>query len=193
MEGMPVLPPDLQELATDLEKADRTADTLVQDLTDEQFHWRPDEGRRWSIALCLDHLATANTVYGEAIRTAIESARHNGWTRQGAIAPTIAGRMFVRSLEPPVKRKSQAPAKIRPRGTDDRVEIMRRYHAAHRDIGTLIESCASIDVNRATFQNPFVPLVRMRVGTGLRVIAAHDRRHLWQAQRVTEAPGFPQP
>lgn len=190
---MPALPPDLQELAADLDKADLAADSLVRDLTDEQFFWRPDEGRRWSIALCLDHLATANTVYGDAIGAAIERAQQNGWTRRGGIRSTIAGRMFVNSMEPPVKRKSRAPAKIRPLGTADRGEVMRRYHEAHGHIRTLIESCASIDVNRATFQNPFIPLVRMRVGTGLRVIAAHDRRHVWQAQRVREAPGFLRP
>jgi hypothetical protein len=41
------------------------------------------------------------------------------------------------------------------------------------------------------FQNPFVPLLRFTIGTGLLVINAHDRRHLWQAERVEDAPGFP--
>jgi hypothetical protein len=29
-----------------------------------------------------------------------------------------------------------------------------------------------------------VPLIRVRVSTAFNVIAAHDRRHLWQAQQV---------
>jgi hypothetical protein len=28
------------------------------------------------------------------------------------------------------------------------------------------------------------------IATGLFVIAAHDRRHLWQAEQVRQAPGF---
>jgi hypothetical protein len=40
------------------------------------------------------------------------------------------------------------------------------------------------------FKNPFVPLLRFTIGTGLLVINAHDRRHLWP-ERVEDAPGFP--
>jgi hypothetical protein len=39
-------------------------------------------------------------------------------------------------------------------------------------------------VNGATFTNPFIKFVRVSVATGLNVIAAHDRRHLWQAEQV---------
>ena len=50
---------------------------------------------------------------------------------------------------------------------------------------------ADVDVTRATFQNPFIPIIRMRVATGLAVLAGHDRRHLWQAEQVKRAPGYP--
>jgi hypothetical protein len=50
---------------------------------------------------------------------------------------------------------------------------------------------SGIEFNRVRFKNPFVPLLRFTVGTGLMVINAHDRRHLWQAERVQVAPGFP--
>jgi len=48
-----------------------------------------------------------------------------------------------------------------------------------------------LDFNRVRFRNPFVPLLRFTVGTGLMIINAHDRRHLWQAQRVKEFEGYP--
>jgi hypothetical protein len=37
------------------------------------------------------------------------------------------------------------------------------------------------------FKNPFIHGVRFSLATGLYVIAAHERRHLWQAWRVREA------
>jgi hypothetical protein len=55
----------------------------------------------------------------------------------------------------------------------------------------LIRDAAEIDLTRATFQNPFIPIVRMRVATGLAILPAHDRRHLWQAEQVQLAPGYP--
>jgi hypothetical protein len=34
------------------------------------------------------------------------------------------------------------------------------------------------------FVNPFIRGVRFSLATGLRVIAAHERRHLWRARNV---------
>lgn len=64
----------------------------------------------------------------------------------------------------------------------------RRIQAEVRD---LLREAAGIDLNRTRFVNPFIPLVRFTVGTGFLVIAAHERRHLWQAERVKANPGFP--
>jgi hypothetical protein len=72
-----------------------------------------------------------------------------------------------------------------------REEIMRAYHEAHDLVRQLIRDAAAIDLNRSTFQNPFISFIRMRVGTGLAILAAHDRRHLWQAEQVKLAPGYP--
>jgi hypothetical protein len=181
---MTALPDDLQKLAHDVDAADARADALAGRVNDDQFFWQPDEGRRWSIALCLDHLAVANTVYGGAMRTAVDRARAAGWVRRGPATPGFFGRKFVESLEPPAKRRTSAPGKIRPRRISSRAEVLRSYHAAHDDLRRLIADAAAIDVNRATFANPFIPFIKMRLSTGLNVIAAHDRRHLWQAEEV---------
>ena len=181
---MATLPADLQIFADALDSADAAADALASRVTDPEFFWQPDEGRRWSIALCLDHLAVANAVYGRSIRGAVDQARAQGWTRRKPARPGFFGRMFAASLEPPVKRRTSAPAKIRPRPVTSRDEILKAYHQAHDDLRGVLLDAARIDVNRATFANPFVPLIRVRVSTGLQVVAAHDRRHLWQAAQV---------
>ena len=41
------------------------------------------------------------------------------------------------------------------------------------------------------FPNPFIRGVRFSLATGLHVIAAHERRHLWQAWRVRQAAERP--
>ena len=46
---------------------------LVSGLSEAQGHWRPEPGG-WSVAECLDHLATANRVYLEAMGPAAELA-----------------------------------------------------------------------------------------------------------------------
>ena len=178
------LPDDLQIFWNDLEAADRRAAELSARLSDEEFLWQPDEGRRWSVALCLDHLALSNTIYGASMTEALAEARTRGWTRRGPAAPGIFGRMFANSLEPPVKRRTRAPSKIQPRPARSRREILEQYRAAHDRVRELLRDAATLDVNRATFRNPFIGVVRVKVATGFRVISAHDRRHLWQAEQV---------
>ena len=181
---MSSLPSDLQPFWDDLDKADQRAVEISGPLSDEQFFWQPDEGRRWSVALCLDHLAVANTVYGAAMAQALDVAKSRGWTRRGPARPGFFGRKFAESLEPPARRRTKAPTKIAPRPARGREEIMTAYRAAHDGIRSLLRTAATLDVNRATFVNPFIQVVRVKVATGFLVISAHDRRHLWQAEQV---------
>jgi hypothetical protein len=190
---------DLQQIIDEIDAAERQAEALVAPLTDAQFFFAPplpssSRGvvkRGWGIAQCLDHLATINAVYCRPIRAALVEARQRGLTGGGPIASSFVGRKFIASQEPPVKRKLLSPAKGRPASTGPRSEIMAAYRTSHDTIRALARDCAAIDVNRATFKNPFLPIVRVRVGTGLRVMTAHERRHLWQAEQVMKADGFP--
>ncbi|MBA3885342.1 MAG: DinB family protein [Acidobacteria bacterium] len=181
---------DLQQVIDEVDAADRAADEIVAPLGETKFHRQPDEGRAWSIAQCIDHLATINVFYGAAIERAVEHARQRGVRGGGPIAPTFFGARFLSSLEPPVKLRSRAPASVTPRSAGTRDDIRAAYHASHDRFRELVRSCADVDVNRARFQNPFFPIFKVRVGTGLRVIPAHDRRHLWQARQVVaKMPG----
>ena len=184
------LPPDIQRVLDEIAESDRTADDLVANLTDTQFVWRPGEGS-WSIAECLEHLATTNTVYGDAMRHGIDAARRRGFTTYSPLKPGFFGRKFINSMEPPVRMRGRAPSQVRPRAGLSRAEILGRYHEAHRRVVETIREAAGVDPNRAMFPNPFFRLVRVSVATGMQVIAAHDRRHLWQARQVLANPGFP--
>jgi hypothetical protein len=191
---MPTLPSDLQQILDDIGAADRAGEAIAAQVTDEQFHWRPRGGEGWSIAQCLDHLAVINIFYSARVQQAIDNARGRGWTRRGPAAPGFFGRRFIAWQEPPVKRRLLAPARVQPPATSrTREEILSAYHDAHAVLDRLITGAADVDINRARFPNPFLRIIRMRVSTALLVLAAHDRRHLWQAEQVRTAPGFPAP
>jgi hypothetical protein len=185
------LPPELQRILGDIDEADRRGAAIAASCSDEQFYWRPQDGDGWSIAQCLDHLGVMNVVYGTSIRDGIESARRRGSTRREPAKPGYLGGKFVQSMEPPVTRRLRSPRKGKPAPMKDRQIILEGYRAGHDLTRQLIADAATIDANRARFKNPFLPFIRFSIATGLFVIAAHDRRHLWQAEQVTRAPGFP--
>ena len=188
---MTILPADLQDLLDQIDAADRTGAALAAGVTDEQFRWRPLEGRGWSIAQCLDHLGIMNKHYGAAVGSGIEDGRRRNLRYAGRGRPSFFGRRFIASFEPPARMKLKTPRVALPPLDKPRDAVMRTYHESHDLVRRLIVDAADVDVNRATFQNPFIPLVRMRVATGLAILAAHDRRHLWQAEQVKRAPGYP--
>jgi hypothetical protein len=186
------LPGDLQEILTALDESDRRAEDLVRDLDDERLNWRPDE-RSWSIAQCLDHLNVASEAYAGPIGEALERARRNGAVRRGPIQPGPFSRWFIATLEPPPKRRLPAPKKIVPAARKGKAEVIEEWRRAQSAVRDLLREAAGLDLNGTRFVNPFLPLIRFSVGTGFRVIASHERRHLWQSERVRANPRFPSP
>jgi hypothetical protein len=184
------LPEDIQDLLKALDDNDRRAVELVRDLDDERFNWRPDE-RSWSIAQCLDHLNVGNRVYLVPMREALARARQKGAVRRGPIRPGALGRWFVANLEPPPKRRLSAPKKIVPAARTGKAEVMAEWGRLQAEVKDLLREAAELDLNHTRFVNPFISLIRFSVGTGFQVIATHERRHLWQAERVKANPRFP--
>ncbi len=185
------LPEDLREILAQIETSDHEAQALLRDLSEEQLNWRPDE-RSWSIAQCLDHLNVANRVYLAPMLNAIEEARRKGAVRKGSIHPGFFSRWFVANLEPPPKLKLPAPRKIVPAVRMGKAELIEEWRRTQAEVDAVLREAAGIDLNGTRFVNPFISLIRFSVGTGFQVIAAHERRHLWQAKQVRGRAGFPQ-
>jgi hypothetical protein len=179
---------DIDELEQALDAVERGARRLLTGLSEADGVWRPQPSS-WSIAQCLDHLATANQVYLAAMRPAAERARRQGSRRRGPAVPGIVGGWFVRTMEPPVKPrfKLKAPKKIVPRPSPPLRDAADRFFASQDDVRAFLRAHSDIDLARVRFANPFVAVLRWSLATGLHVIAAHERRHLWQAWNVLAA------
>jgi hypothetical protein len=185
-------PDDVASILRDFETQRREAEELVAGLSEAAFHWNPDD-RTWSIGQCLDHLAVANRVYLEAFARGLAGAAPV--RREGPIAPGLMGRLFIHSLEPPVRKRfrMRAPARIVPGPRRPSAEVLAAFVASLEGASRFASAHAEHDLNRLTFPNPFIRGVRMGIGTGLLVMTAHDRRHLWQARNVRDRPDWPGP
>lgn len=190
--SVPEIPADIATLLRDLEQSDEEAKALVAGLTDAQCVWQPNGGRAWSVAQCLDHLTKGNTTYHAAMTEGLAAARKRGApARSGPIEPGFFARWFIATLEPPPRRRLPAPSKIIPTLVTSREEMLAAFLRSQAEVRRMLVDVARLDLNRIRFQNPFLPLVKVTLGAGFLILAAHDRRHLLQARRVTEAAGFP--
>ena len=180
--------PDIAALEDASDAAERDARALVAGLTETLGTWRVD-ANSWSVAQCLDHLAIANRVYLRAMQPAAELGLTQGRRRRRPAEPGVIGGWFIRTLEPPVKPrfKNKAPRKIRPRVAPSLHDAVGQFLASQEEVRAFLRRYAGIDLAGVRFPNPFVRGVRFSLATGLHVLAAHERRHLWQAWRVRQA------
>lgn len=180
-----VIPEELRALEVALDAAERDARELVAGLSEEQGTWRAAAGT-WSVAECLDHLATANRVYIDAMREPAAQALAAGQLRRAPARPGLVGGWFVNSLEPPVKTltRLKAPRKIRPRTGPSLADAFSKFLASQDEVRAFLRTYATIDLAGVGFPNPFITGLRFSLATGLHVIPAHERRHLWQAWNV---------
>ncbi|HET7220113.1 MAG TPA: DinB family protein [Vicinamibacterales bacterium] len=178
--------PEIRALADAFAAIDSDARSLVAGLSEADGGWRATAST-WSVAECLDHLAHANRVYLAAMEPAASRALASGSHRRRPALPGLFGRWFVRAMEPPPRVKSRAPGSIQPRTAPALADAMASFFASHEEVRRFLGAYAAIDLAGVRFPNPFVRGVRFSLATGLHVIAAHERRHLWQARRVREA------
>lgn len=185
---MTELPSEIRDLKDQLDAAERDSRMLAEDLTEEMGSWRAATGS-WSVGECIDHLARTNHAYLDAMEEPAIRARELGRLRRGPAVPGLAGRWFAGKVEPPVKAlfKLKAPRSIQPIAPPLLADALVSFAASQDRVREFLNSHADLDLAGIRFRNPFVPGIRFSLATGLHILAAHERRHLWQAWRVRRA------
>ena len=181
---------ELEDYRQQLEATKQEAESLLAGLTEAQFNWRPEAGR-WSIAECLAHLNTTNRLYAEAIDHSLERARARQLFSDGPFRYGFLGSWFVRSIEPPPRRRFKAPKVFAPPPQQSRASVAAEFMKIHDEILKRLQHANGIDLVRARVISPVTSLFRLSLGQSFALIAAHNRRHLWQARQVKEHPDFP--
>jgi hypothetical protein len=182
------MPPELQRLLDELDAADRDARAVADGLGEQLGTWRPSPGA-WSVAECLDHLAVSNRVYLVPLRAGAARGRAKGRMRRKPALPGVIGGWFARYLEPPATVKTKNPRITTPRTSPPLADSLAAFLESQAGCRDFISANADLDLSGIRFRNPFIRGVRFSLATGLHVIAAHDRRHLWQAWNVRRASG----
>lgn len=171
-------------LVGELHAADERARAIAGRLDERQLNWKATADT-WSIGQCLEHLAVTNDVYLGAIADALADGRQ---AIVDEITPGAFGRWFIRNfIEPsPRTRRLRAPKKTVP-APQIPADILDRFLRSNDNARKVVQRAGRYDVNRVRFRNPFVPVLRFTVGTGLEILVQHQRRHLLQAEGVREA------
>jgi hypothetical protein len=182
--------PELQEYCRQVEAIKQDAHELMDGVTKTQFNWRSGADR-WSIAECLEHLNITARLYFPVINEMITQALLHGWRSQGPFRHGWFGNFFVRSVEPPPGMRFKAPRRFVPPPDRPLSEVWSEFIAFQDRLIELIGRANGVDLARVKVQIPATNLIKLSLGQSFRLVAAHERRHLWQARQVKADPGFP--
>ena len=178
----------LDAYAETYRRATADADALVAGLSPAQFNWKPDASS-WSVAECLVHLNTTNAPYVEQMGALLKDGGPRGGPpfRYGMLA-----RLFIASTSPNVRLKSKTlPAMMPATSQYGKPQVMAEFDRINEAFQQLIDQAEGLDVSKIRMRSPFLKVVRLPVGAFLEALAGHELRHIAQARRVTQHPGFP--
>lgn len=180
----------LSELISEANAIADEAQAAFGDLGPQQLNWQPT-AERWSVAQCFDHLVTANAAYFSTFDQVLRGEnRRTFWTSLPWL-PGLWGRMLIKSVSPESARKLKAPKIFRPSASRVDASVVRRFVDQQHQVVEYMKAMAGLDLEKTIIPSPVTGLIAYSVMDAYRVIVAHERRHFLQAQRVTEAQGFP--
>ena len=181
---------DLADCMDQLDEIDTDAKGLVAGLSEEQFHWSP-VASRWSIAQCLVHLVIVGRIYLPILDETIEQGRADDLTARGPYHYGFIERWFVNSTEPPPSIRLRTPAAARPPDDHPIEQVVAQFRAVQEELRQRIRAANGLDLARVKVTSPFVRALKMGLGSCFLFLAAHERRHLWQAWQVRRDARFP--
>jgi hypothetical protein len=163
----------------------------VAGLSEDQLNWKP-AADRWSIAQCLDHLALATEKFDPYLTAALARGREKYPVKTApSYQPTWLGGWLIKQLLPEATRRVPAPKIFRPAETAPIQGTLEHYLKQHAEIVGLVSRAEGIDYNKTRLRSPVTPLMRYSLADAFVITVVHGQRHVAQARRVRETPGFP--
>jgi hypothetical protein len=135
----------------------------------------------WSVVECLDHLAQTANAFIPAISSAVARAPRlttNRPLRTGALT-----RLFIRNLEPPYRLRFKVPQPLMPR-RHDYDSAWGAFEESQVQLAKTIQSAAGLAVDQVSVESPVYARFRYNIYGALCMLAAHERRHLWQMEQI---------
>jgi hypothetical protein len=139
------------------------------------------ESTSWSVAQCLDHLTLTTIAVLPAISAAMERAPRlttNRALRTGALT-----RLFLRNLEPPYRLRLSVHSSLVPGQHDFNVAWVAFEQSQAQFIRT-IRAGIGLALDQVIVESPVYARLSYNVYGALRMLAAHERRHLWQIEGI---------
>jgi hypothetical protein len=176
--------PDLTVLAADFQGASRRLDALEQALASEQWARRPLE-QGWSAIECIQHLNLTAAATLPRVREGIGRASRLEEPVRARFRRDVFGWLLWRGLRQPGRFKTKTAPSFVPDATRPVPEIIGLFRRLQDEHLGCVRDSDGLPIDRVRIASPFNERIRYSVYSALTILAVHQHRHLWQAERAS--------
>ena len=178
----------INRVISDLESVSDDVRSSFGELTTAQLNWKPSE-KEWSVAQCLDHLITINSLYFPVF----EKMRTGGfastfWERYSPFSGFF-GRYLIKAMSPENPKKMKTSRKAFPSASEIDGAIVVRFQDHNRELARHVANLPAEFDLKTIMTSPLAGFVTYSLDDCLTMLVVHERRHLRQAKRVLENRG----
>jgi hypothetical protein len=176
----------LESVEVELNEATERARRLVDGTDPRKFTVRPHPSS-WSAAECIAHLSISTQLFLPVLRQALDDAKNRGVVENVKLSMDWIGAVLRWFLEPPVRSRVKTTAPFVPRAIRAKREAFAEFASLQEKLVDLLHESRGLDLRRTKIVSPFDKRVKYNVYSAFRIVAAHQRRHLWQAEQALTA------
>lgn len=177
--------PDLAAIERELRDIEAHARGLVESVDEATWVQRP-AADSWSMSECLAHLTLSTTAYLPTVTAELARPEVRARTAPGHMRRDFMGWAMSRMLEPPVRSRMPTTAQFIPGGDASRAEALAAFVHSQAALIELLRASDGVDITQVRLVSPFNARVKYSLFSMFRITTAHQRRHLWQAERARD-------
>ena len=177
------MPRQLDDIQAQMQEAVERAHRLADGLGFESWGSKPARDR-WSVCECLIHLNMTSKAFLPRLQEAVRHGREQNIRSDGPFRMDFTGWLLTRLVEPPYRLKVKTTPPFVPESVEPKEKVLAEFEELQKRILLCVRDSNGLALDRLKIASPFAEKVKYSVYSTFRIIPAHQRRHLWQAEQT---------
>jgi hypothetical protein len=173
----------LERIRAELAATRRHARTLAAPLGEALWGTRPAPDE-WSVAECVIHLNLTARAFLPLVRDAIARGRRLSLLGPGPYRRDPVGWFVGLLTEPPIRLRIKTTAPFVPAAVEPKAATLEAFDGLGAELSACVGDAAGLDLARLRITSPFDTRLAYNLYACFRLIPAHERLHLSQAERA---------
>jgi hypothetical protein len=139
---------------------------------------------RWSPAEYIIHLNKTSDGFLPQLKESINVAKENRQLFRGDYKKDFWGRLLCWVNEPPARIRVKTMPSFVPSEQESKEKVLSDFDRLQQELTGLLHDANDLDLNSVRVISPFNEKMKYNLYSTFCIIAAHQRRHLWQIEQL---------